>query len=330
MTSLIALPLWAIGAALLAVIVLAAVAIVRVSSRRVFGLFAQVAVSLLLVGVAWLYLERLEAQHRAEQRRVIETRLSSLTAQALLPHSNLACLDGDAGEAVNESCEKALYASPEQIAAALTYVGKRIDILRDIATVSEAHDDSFNRLRAPLARSIEADRYGFVAQVLQSRDGCTPESCYAFGLVARVRLAANMSERAYDAKVMRYASGWGERQPSGPALASHAQPQPSGKAVDINFPTAASIPPVSIMSNEPGMPGQNGMDSTIVKPDPKAAESKPEPRAPAPAAPRRASQKQVAPKQPAQQPASAAADPFPQPIAPAQQTSSAPAQSSSQ
>jgi len=331
MTNMIALPLWAMGAALLVGITLAAVAIARVGSRQAFGFFAQVAASLLLVGVAWLYLERLETQDRTAQLNAIEARLSGLTAQALLPNSLLACLDGDAGEAVNESCEKALYSSPEQVAASLAYVGKRIDILRDIAAISEPSDETYVRLRAPLARSIETDRFGFVAQVLQGRDGCSPQSCYAFDFVTRDRLAANMSESAYDAKVLLYASGWGEKQPSAPALASSSQP--SGKTVDINFPTASSIPPVSIMSNEPGMPGQNGMDSTVTKPSPKAADARAEPRASTPPAqPRRAPpQKQASPKQqPAPQAAPSAADPFPQPIAPSQQTSNAPAQSAQQ
>lgn len=324
MADMIALPLWAIGAALLAIIALAAVAIARVGSRQAFGFFAQVAASLLLVGVAWLYLERLESQDRSEQRRNIEARLSALMAQALSPNSSLACLDSEAGEAVTESCEKALYASPEQVAGALAYVGQRVDILRDIAAVSDPKDERYALMRVPLARSIETDRYGLVAQVLQGRDNCTPESCYAFALVqSRDQLVANMAERAYDAKIARYALGWGEKQPSGPALASQSQ-RPTGKPVDMNFPTAASIPPVSIMSNEPGMPGQNGMDSTTVKPEPRAAEAKAEPRERAPATQpqqKRAAAPKAAPKQQHAAPsAPPAADPFPQPISSAQQT----------
>ena len=322
-----ALPLWAIGAAVLAIIALIAVAIVRVGSRPAFGFFAQVAASLLLVGVAWLYLERLDAEDRAEQRRNIEARLSTLTAQALSPNSSLACLDSDAGEVVTESCEKALYASPDQIAAALTYVGHRVDILRDIAAVSDPKDERFARLGAPVARSIEADRYGLVAQVLQGRDGCTPESCDVFALVQRRdQLVTNMAERVYDAKIVHYASGWGEKQPSGAVLASQSR-QPTGKPIDIDFPTAASIPPVSIMSNEPGMPGQNGMDSTTVKSEPKASEAKTESREREPAAqpqPRRAAAPKAAPaprqQHAAPQLAPSAADPFPQPISSAPQT----------
>src|SRR5690349_16977844 len=97
MTNMTALSFWAIGIALLAVIVLAGLALARIGARPAFGFFAQVALSLLLVGAGWLYLERLGVQDRAEQRRMIEARLSALTAQSLLPNSNLACLDSEAG-----------------------------------------------------------------------------------------------------------------------------------------------------------------------------------------------------------------------------------------
>ena len=331
MTNVTSLSLWAIGAALLVVIVLAGIALARVGSRQLFGFFAQVTASLLLVGIGWLYLERLDAQDRAEHRRMIEARLTALTTQALLPNSILACVENDAGDAVAESCEKALYGSPEQVAAALSYVGNRIDILREIAAVAEPGDDDYARVRASLARSIEKDRFGLAAQVLQARDNCSPDSCYVFALVQRRdQLVANMSERVYDAKIVRYASGWGEKQPSGPTLASQSQSVPTGKPVDIDFPSAASIPPISIMSHEAGRPGQNGMDSTTVKPEPRpeprAAEAKPEqPRERTPAQqpqPKRAAAPKAAPKQ--QQAAPSApppsGSPFPQPISSAQQT----------
>jgi len=315
-TNMISLPLWAIGVALLVAIMLAVVAIARVGSGQTFGYLAQVAASLLLVGVAWFYLDRIDAQDRAEQRRVIEARLSSLMAQALAPQSGLACLDSEGGDAVTESCEKTLYGSPEQVAAALAYVGQRIDIYRDMKDLGDSSDESLTRLRAQLARSLEADRFGFVAQVLQGRDNCTPEACDVLAdLQQRDLLVSNMNDGAYNAKIARYAPGWGEKQPSGPALASQATPRAGGKPVDMNFPTAATIPPVSIMSNEPGMPGQNGMDSTTVKPEQKAVDTRPErerAQQPAPAPqPRR-----PAPKAAAKQPPSPAADPFPQPIAP--------------
>jgi hypothetical protein len=68
------------------------------------------------------------------------------------------------------------------------------------------------------------------------------------------------------------------------------------------FPGADAIPPVSIMNNEPGMPGQNGVDATA-KPD----TAKPAQQARRPAA-----------KRPAAEPAAAPAGSpgFPVPIAP--------------
>ncbi len=80
----------------------------------------------------------------------------------------------------------------------------------------------------------------------------------------RDQLVANMTERAYDAKSRALRVRLGRKTAVWPGTRVAIAATPTGKPVDINFPTAASIPPVSIMSNEPGRPGQNGMDS--VKP----------------------------------------------------------------
>ena len=52
-----------------------------------------------------------------------------LTARAIMPGSALACLDAMAGEAVESSCEKALFATPEATAAAVSYVGAQLSLL---------------------------------------------------------------------------------------------------------------------------------------------------------------------------------------------------------
>jgi hypothetical protein len=319
MTDVVGLPIWMIGFLALVIVVLLAIAIARVGSRHTFGFFAQVAASLVLVGIAWFYLDRLGEQDRSEYRRNIEARLSALTAQALLPNSNLACLDAGIGEVVQEACEKVLYSSPERVSAALSFVGARLDILRDIAALPDPDEAAYDKLRAPLVSSLQADRYGMVAQVLQGRDRCTPDKCYAFEFLSnRDRVVANMNERAYDALVTRHASAWSDKAAT-PALAAAAPPPPPAKEpsqLPVNFPSAASIPPVSIMANEPGMPGQNGVDAP-----PKSEAKQP------PAPPRRPAQKAAAqPRQQArpQPPEPQQAQPFPVPVAPAVQTSGAP------
>lgn len=310
MTESIAFPLWAAAAAAAVMALLAVIAAFRIGTRQVLGL---VAAAVLLVGIGWLVAERLESQGKLDQRRALDARASALAAQALAPNSNLACLDAAGGDLVHEACERSLFSSPEQVAAALNYVGARLDLLREIATLADRNEAAaYEGLHAPILRSLEADRFGFVAQVLVARDGCSASSCYAFDLVQRRdQLVANMNERAYDLRVARFASAWSDK-PGGPALASQAAPPaPPANPLTVNFPSASSIPPVSIMSNEPGRPGQNGVDTP----------AKPEPRAQTPQPPRRPAQKPQAPR-PAPQPAPppAAADPFPQPVGSAQQT----------
>jgi hypothetical protein len=52
MTDVVGLPIWMIGFLALVIVVLLAIAIARVGSRHTFGFFAQVAASLVLVGIA--------------------------------------------------------------------------------------------------------------------------------------------------------------------------------------------------------------------------------------------------------------------------------------
>jgi hypothetical protein len=325
---MIASPLWGTAALAAVLAIVAVIAILRFGGRQVLG---AVTATVLIGGVGWLALDRLDMQGKADQRRGIEARVAALNAQALLPNSTLACLDAAGGDVVHEACEKALFAAPEQVAAALNYVAARLDVLREIAALSARDEAAYESLRTPIVRSLEADRFGLVAQVLVARDDCRATSCYAFDFLRRDQIVANINERTYDARVARFAAAWNEKSgapAAGPALAAQPAPQsPPHVPVNINFPTADSIPPVSIMSNEPGRPGQNGVGTTP------RAESRPQPQASAPASPqasqappsppRRPAQKAQTPRAaptPAPPPPPAAADPFPLPVGSAQQT----------
>jgi hypothetical protein len=163
----------------------------------------------------------------------------------------------------------------------------------------------------PLRHSLETDAYGFVAHALAVRDGCTSQNCKALEVLrdpSRVR--ANLSGQTLDRYLDRYLTVWA-LQPDGPAPVADAttqsQPtyQPGGpgprKTVNIDFPTAASIPAVSIMNPEPG---------TKPTPAPASAAANSNPQAPAAAAasppPAKKSRKQAA-NPPAQAPAAAPA-----------------------
>ena len=122
---------------------------------------------------------------------------------------------------------------------------------------------------ASTRRAIELDRYGIAAHVLAERDGCTAERCAAFAMFQDTgALKANLKVHAFDTYVGRYAADWGKKEPpadkqpqasvSAPSPVASAGPEalPTGHPVDprYDFPSAASIPPVSIMNAEPPVP----------------------------------------------------------------------------
>jgi hypothetical protein len=176
-------------------------------------------------------------------------RLSS-TAVASLPA--LTCVDDLAGEAVLAACEKAVFASPEATAAALSYAARQINRLTGFGDVVAANKNMTPELEA-LRRSVEHDRYGLMAEVMVVRDHCTLSDCAAFkSLTDRSRLASNIEERTYDGMVARYSVLW--NAPAAPAVAPVAAlipGMPTGKPTNAEFPSASSTPPVSIMTPEP-------------------------------------------------------------------------------
>ena len=135
-----------------------------------------------------------------------------------------------------------------------------------------------------LRKAIERDRYGLVAQVLLARDRCTPTQCPAFrSLTDNHQIITNMDEHAYDVLVSRYAAAWNAPPPAAGAVAMLPSSMPTGRPTNADFPSAASTPPVSIMTPEPGTPGAGRAAPAAgapkaAAPPPAAAEAKPPPR----------------------------------------------------
>jgi hypothetical protein len=165
----------------------------------------------------------------------------------------LSCIDDLAGDAVLMGCEKALFGSAESTAAAVSYAAAQITRLTTFGDVAAADKGMTPELQM-LRHAIERDRYGLMAQVLLARDHCTPVECAAFrSLADHHQIEANMEEHVYDGLVSRYAPLW-----NAPAAAAAAGPaalfppsMPTGRPTNADFPTAASTPPVSIMTPEP-------------------------------------------------------------------------------
>jgi hypothetical protein len=218
----------------------------------------------------------------------------------------LSCVDDLAGEAVLTACEKALFGSAESTAAALSYAASQITRLTAFGDVAAADKSLTPELQA-LRHAVEHDRYGLMAYVLTVRDHCTPSDCAAFrALTDRHQIAANMDERLYDSLISRYAPTWNTPPVAAP-VAALVPGAPTGKPTNAEFPSAASTPPVSIMTPEPGV----ATTSTASRVPATAATTPPPLPRPNPAtSPTLAAAK----KQPAPKPART---PAPVPIAPA-------------
>ncbi|MDB5654152.1 MAG: hypothetical protein JWQ94_1765 [Tardiphaga sp.] len=209
------------------------------------------------------------------------------TITASLPA--LSCLDDLAGEVVLAACEKVLFGSAESASAAVSYAAARLGRLLSYGDVAAA-DKVMTPELAALRRSIERDRFGLIGHLLLTRDNCQIGACPAYAsLTTHDEIAAHMEQRTYDNLITRYAAGWNAPLPSAAAVAGALGLPPSvptGKPTNADFPTSASIPPISIMTPEPSLnaPRPAAAANAQVAPHPAAAAAK-KPVAPKPARP---------------------------------------------
>jgi hypothetical protein len=209
--------------------------------------------------LAWAFLNAASVRDQNAERRALEARATELSVQALAPGSPLACLDGLAGDNVEAACERALFATPASVATATTYVATRLSLLADMTAYTKRGGGNIDGALLPLRRALQADRFGFVAHMLAVRDGCTSENCKALALLqdpSKVR--ANLSGQTLDRYLDHYLTAWAQSPnvpvaDATPPAAAPGEPAapPRKSALNIDFPSADSIPAVSIMNPEP-------------------------------------------------------------------------------
>jgi len=261
LTGIVSLPVWAV-VAIAAVLVLAcALALVR---GRGEGASVSVAILVLILALAgWWTRDHFARRDLAAAQRALDARGFELATRAFMPGSALGCLDAIAGETVEAACEKALFASPEATAAAVSYVAAQLSLLASARELGR-HGETASGMLA-LRRALEADRFGVVAHVLAVRDGCAPDQCRAFAWLGETsRIKINLAERPFDARIKTYAASWPVA--GGRALVgTPASPAPSAAAKvpnNLYFPSATSIPPVNIMTAEPPPAQRPPQDTT--------------------------------------------------------------------
>jgi hypothetical protein len=219
-------------------------------------------VSLIAVGVlaVWLYVEQRGAStsgsNPGSERRSLDDRKAALVASAIAPGSALSCLDEIAGEIVEARCEKAVFASPEAVAADVNYVMSQLALLNDGTTYAERGDASYAAELAQLRTALELDRFGIVAHVLGNQ-GCTPENCDALmRFHDPSKVLANLRDHTFEEEVKKYTAIW-DRRPDGVTATvspSVALPNSAEPGVSRKYDFPPSSPPVSIMAPEGSSP----------------------------------------------------------------------------
>ena len=262
------LPASVAGALAALFVVLAVMALRRAGAGGLQRLLLPVAAIVLVALAVIALLDRMALDSQAAERRALLQRQAVLDASALAPGSALACLDGGAGEQIENACEKAVFADAQSAAAAVAYTGARLALLKDASALARRGAAGLVETFAGTRRALELDRFGLAAHVLATRDGCTADACAAFALLRDTgALKANLRVHAFDAYVARYAAAWNKSEPKNePKNEPVAEKQPAAVPVAsapapanpvasrYDFPSAASIPPVSIMNAEPPLP----------------------------------------------------------------------------
>jgi hypothetical protein len=307
-TGPLTLPAWAVAGTAALFIIIAVLSLWR-AGASVAGALVRITFALSIGAAVVLLLQQNASRERLAERRALDQRAAELAARVVTPGSALACLDAVAGDAVETACEKAVFASPATVAAAVSYVMARLALLSDSIDFARRTGSGYESALATLRVAIESDRYGIVAHVLSVRDSCTPLLCDSYVLFKDPdRVQANLRDRLFDRYVERYAAEWGRAPAAGtpvaetpPGYTTASVPPAAAPAAapaaplppKYDFPSAASIPAVSIMTPEPAAPPETKPAPAVA---PAAAPATPK-RPPHPA-PRAAARTTTAPPPP--------------------------------
>jgi hypothetical protein len=147
------------------------------------GRSVPVVVLALIVALAgWWARDHFARRDLEAEQRALDTRAFELATRAFMPGSALGCLDAIAGEAVEGACERALFASPEATAAAVSYVAAQLSLLASARDLGRPRPDELRDARpAPCGRGRPLRHRGARAR--------GPRRLRA-GSVQRLRLAA--------------------------------------------------------------------------------------------------------------------------------------------
>jgi hypothetical protein len=300
-TGSLVLPLWASAIVLALLVVMTIFAIARSGVARTAALLIGIVFCAYAGWVGWSIVDRMVASEREAERQALERRALALQSSAQAPGTMLGCLEGMAGEQVEVACERAVFATPDTVAAAVTHVTAQMALLADAMATAPVNDPRYDAIIASVRRGLETDRYGIVAHVMLQHDNCSLEHCQPLDLLPDAnRVRSNLQEKPFNALVAKYAPAWANAR-LGPPMADLSRvlpPPPPGAPSGVpvsskyEFPSSSSIPPVNIMGSESVPP------PAAANAAPPPAAGAPASTAPAPVPPRRPAAARPPPRTP--------------------------------
>ena len=120
-TGSLIVPLWMSVIALALVVVMTIFAIARAGGARTVVALIGILALAYAGWIGWTLAEHAAASQRHAEREALAQRAMALAASAQAPGMALGCLEGMAGEQVEIACERAVFATPDTVAAAVTH-----------------------------------------------------------------------------------------------------------------------------------------------------------------------------------------------------------------
>ena len=136
-------PLWVVGVAAALFVALVVIAVVRSGLNEFGSLVFRAAVIVIAVVLGWSYIRGSAERDKADERRALDHRAIELVGRATVPGSAIACLEATNTETVEGACERAVFASPETVAAATAYIAARLSLLADAHEYTARRDQGY-------------------------------------------------------------------------------------------------------------------------------------------------------------------------------------------
>jgi len=208
------LPGWALASAGVVVLLLLILILRSRADRGGLATLAQLSLVAVVAGAAYFGLKLYEDSSRLAERIALEERASVLLAQSGQPDSVLGCLNVALAPALDDACEKAVFAEPQRITSAISVIADRLTLMEDIDAFA-AREPAFAQRFEPLRRSLESDPYGIVSHVLSAQFKCLPDSCPRLRIFKDAeKIKANLSSRAFDRLLLKHRESWAKNPAS--------------------------------------------------------------------------------------------------------------------